>query len=819
MLDAACRRFYFLICTKITEKRRTMTTYHIWQQQKTGQTREVRQGFSVVFLYLSPVLAFFAMKIFDFVTGRMNTDAVYVYLQDSLGDAGSRMVFFIAFIVLTILAYLAGGRFSVWREKRLLARGFLKTENKTQSLPELVTRRSIGVVPGAQSAPYRFVRNDFYCAGVAFLVSFGVYLFTMTPELCTGDSGELTTAMYNLGAAHPPGTPLFTMIGKIFIYLPIGSVAYRVNLMAAFFGALTAAFLFLLLFRLLHRGAEESVCMRDRLIALAGSLFFAFSMTMWGEAIVAEKYTLNAFFAPVLLLAALVWQECVFSSLQRGKQSYSEKYLLLIALLLGLAFTNHHLLLGYIPPFVLLFFVVTQFMGEPNVNAACVSKNTANMLLSALICLMSFLLLAVFGERAITLTQILFAVCALCALTAASYLLLYWLKSLTGFSQIPLKFQYTCGAVVAGVGALSALVVLQNAWNVSLLSDEGAARTLAAILAPLITLGATAIVLLNRLPSKGGLPSKEGKPDIRSGLRKEKRLLLWGLGVWTAFLLLVLFEKSVLSVLRLPLFFLPSSWFADTRIRESLDFIGVDWGFTLIALLVYILGATIAVFAYMRVRKGTQIRERFVEMSSILFKGALIILLPMLLYMTLVIRANAIAKIPDPPLSWGETVNASRVINHFLRKQYPKASMYSYNRIPEIANGWMKMHVAQYFPLSSTVGANWKAGEILIALPVFLLMIALGMRALWKRNRLWFWVLLACFVTFNVLLTTMLSPKDTQRDWYFNQAFYVPSHLIVGIWFTFAFYAIADFAGKRFWLKKPKEIAPEGADPEEGAAQ
>jgi len=482
--------------------------------------------------------------------------------------------------------------------------------------------------------------------------------------------------------------------------------------------------------------------------------------------------------------------------------------------LLGLAFTNHHLLLGYIPPFVLLFFVVTQFMGEPNVHAAYASKNTSNVLLLALICLGSFLLLAVFGERAIMLTQILFALCAFSALASAAYLLLYWLKSLTAFSQISRKFQYACGAVIAGVFALAALVVLQNAWNVSLVSDEGAARTLCAILAPLITLGVVAIVLLRRLPDAYNA----------GGGQKAKRLLLWGLGFWTALLLLVLFEKTVLSIVRIPLFFLPSSWFTDTRIREGLDFIGVHWGFTLVALLVYLLGAVIAVFAYMRARKGTQIKERFIEMGSLLFKSILIILLPMLLYMTLVIRANAIAKIPDPPLSWGETVNASRVINHFLRKQYPKASMYSYNRIPEIANGWMKMNVAQYFPLSSTVGANWKAGEVLIALPVFLLMAALGMRGLWKRNRLWFWVLLACYVTFNILLTTMLSPKDTQRDWYFNQAFYVPSHLIVGIWFTFAFYEIACFAGKRFGAKKPKEIAAEPpqsseAPQAEGAAQ
>ena len=806
-----------------------MVTYHRVKHAETGDVREIRQGFSALFLYLAPLFAFFIMKFFELVTGRLERGDVLGFVQDPLGDVSARIVFLVAFGVLVLIGYFVGMRYNAWKMRYLSARGYQADGSVHRTFPEIVTRASIAAMPGHQSAPYSFVRLDFIFAGIAFLAAFIVYLLTLTPELCTGDSGELTTAMYSLGAAHPPGYPLYTMLGKIFTYIPIGSVAYRVNLLSAFFGALTICFLFLLIFRLLHRGQEEIFAMRDRFIALAGSLIFAFSLTIWEQGIKAEMYSLNAVFAPLLLLSALVWQESVFSSLRAGRPSFADKYILLLAILIGLAFTNHLLLLGYIPPLVFLLLVVTQFMSEPDMRAAAASQRTVNVLVLVLVSLGSFLMMAVFGEGASLLTRLLFAVFIVGCLGGASMLLLIWVKSMCESSQLSRKTQYACGGVVAGSFGLAALLVFVNAWSVPLLDDGHAARTLIALFIPLITLGLAAIYLMRCLP---------GRAQRRGG-KIQRRILYWGLGVWTFLFLLAAFEEAVCSFLRVIFFFLPSAWLSDTTIRTSLDFIGVSWGLDAILLLVYVLGVTIAVFAYMRARTcpvlssgaqsadaergrdllpaergkafaersaGPQPKERFIEIGGILFKCALFALLPILLYLTLVIRANAIAKIPDPPLSWGETVNASRVINHFLRKQYPKASMYFYNRVPEIADGWVKMHVEQYLPVSTSKGDSWAASEVLISLPVFLCLIALGMWSLWRRNRLWFWFLLACFLTFNILLTTMLSPKDNPRDWYFNSVFYVPSHLIVAIWLAFALQqAVISLAGR---LDRRKKLAP-----------
>jgi len=771
-----------------------MTNYRILKHAGTGEIREIRQGFSALFLYLAPLFAFFIMKIFEFATGRIPPSGVLELLQEPMGDTSSKIAFLAAFAACILVGYLIGTRYNSWKERSLRARGYEVIGTQTRTLPELVTRASIGAMPVQQGAPYSFVRLDYVFAGLAFLVSFIVYLLTISPELGSGDSGELTTAIYNLGAAHPPGAPLYTMLGKIFTYLPIGSIAYRINLMAAFFAALTIFFFFLLIFRLLHRGQSETYAMRDRCIALTASFVVAFSLSMWEQAIMSEMYSLNSVFAPFLLLAVLIWQESVFSSLRLGRPSYAERYLLLIAILQGLALTNHLLLLGYIPPLLLLVLVVTQFVHEPDLSQSTASRQTANLLIFSLVALGGFLLAGVFGERANSLVRLLFALSALCGLGGACMLLVNWLKSMTARSRLSPKLQYACAAGMLGVFAFAALMVLVNAWNVPLLNDGDAARTIIAIFIPLITLGLVAIFLMGHLPDTAPL----------DGERKRRRLLFWGLGVWSVLFLLVIFEEGVFSILRIPLFFLPSAWFSGTAIRASLDFIGVGWGFDAIAFLVYILGATIAVFAYMRARKRTQIQERFVEMTTLLFKCSLFVLLPMLLYMTLVIRANAIVKIPDPPLSWGETVNASRVINHFLRKQYPKASMSFYNRVPEIADGWVKMHVEQYFPVASAKGDAWTAGDLLLSLPVFLCIVALGMWALWRRNRLWFWLLLACFLTFNVLLTTMISPKDTPRDWYFNDVFYVPSHLIVAIWLAFALQQIVIFIAGAIGKRKPR---------------
>lgn len=135
----------------------------------------------------------------------------------------------------------------------------------------------------------------------ATALALGIYLLTLAPDLswdnAATDGGELITAAVTLGIPHPPGYPLYVVLGKLFSLLPLGTVAWRFNLLSAVCGALAVGILVLAI-GTFHRG-------RVRLpVAAAAALLFGFTPLVWSQAIVAEVYTLN-----LLLLAAflLVW--------------------------------------------------------------------------------------------------------------------------------------------------------------------------------------------------------------------------------------------------------------------------------------------------------------------------------------------------------------------------------------------------------------------------------------------------------------------------------------------------------------------------------
>lgn len=692
----------------------------------------------------------------------------------------------------------------------------------------------LGLHSGMRSPIWRFERIDWFMAGAAFLLSFIVYALTMTPEICAGDSGELTTAIYNLGAAHPPGYPLYTMLGKVFTYVPIGSVAFRVNLLSVFFGALTIPFLYLLIMRLMHRGAAEALVLRDRIISFGAAMAFAFSSTMWSQAVIAEVYTLNAVFAPMLLLAVLIWQEEVHASIARGRPTLGERLFLLIALLLGMSFTNHLLLVGYVPPLVFFFMIVTQHIREGVPEAGRLSAGAGRVVGGSAAALGFGLTIALAADALPgMMTAVLLTACVA---VPAGIAMVSWLSSMKTESPGQGAWPATKIMVLAGlgiVGLVSALLFYSNAWKANLLDEKDAARTLISVLLPLIALGLASILLQFRLPAV-----QKTAASAKSGLH-----VMAGLGVWTFLFLLVIAEKLIMSVLGVILFFLPGNWFEGSRIRESLDFIGVGWGFDAFVVLVWVLGILIIAHTWMQSRKKCTADEQFTATIALVFKGALFFLLPILLYMTLLIRANAIAKIPDPPLSWGETTNASRVINHFLRKQYPKASMRFSNRIPEIMNGWLRMHINQYIPLAKyeTAAASekqdqagsvtnivrqpatmlesgsWAVTDWALALPVFIVLVGIGLAGLYRHNPLWFWLLLSMFATFNILLLTMLSPRDTARDWFFNEVFFIPSHAIVAIWIAFGLRGIADWCVRLAGKKDDKKNGVPGTTTEGGA--
>ncbi|MFH1825335.1 MAG: tetratricopeptide repeat protein [Candidatus Firestonebacteria bacterium] len=172
-----------------------------------------------------------------------------------------------------------------------------------------------------------------------------VYLSTICPSVYVGDSGEIIAACYSMGIAHPPGYPLYCFLGKIFTYLPLSNIAYRVNLVAVFFGSATVLIFFLTLSTFF---TSFTLSTSSTFLAFSTSLIFAFSRTFWCQSVIAKGgiYTLNSFLLIILLI--------LFLRIIFNKDGAS---LLVFALFSGLILTNHHTSLAIVViSFIFLYF-------------------------------------------------------------------------------------------------------------------------------------------------------------------------------------------------------------------------------------------------------------------------------------------------------------------------------------------------------------------------------------------------------------------------------------------------------------------------------
>ena len=120
-------------------------------------------------------------------------------------------------------------------------------------------------------------------------------------------------------------------------------------------------------------------------------------------------------------------------------------------------------------------------------------------------------------------------------------------------------------------------------------------------------------------------------------------------------------------------------------------------------------------------------------------------------------------------------------------------------------------------PATMLESGSWAVTDWALALPVFIVLVGIGLAGLYRHNPLWFWLLLSMFATFNILLLTMLSPRDTARDWFFNEVFFIPSHAIVAIWIAFGLRGIADWCVRLAGKKDDKKNGVPGTTTEGGA--
>lgn len=174
--------------------------------------------------------------------------------------------------------------------------------------------------------------SDLFIGLLVFFAALVLYLKTIPPTVLDGDSGEYEYMAYILGVPHNPGSPLYILLGKLFTFLPIGNVAYRVNLSSAAFAALAAPVVYWC-----GRRLTES-----RPAALLATLIFVVSPSMWGSAVETKTYALHLFLGVLATLFLVRW-------LQQGRKS--DWYWL--AFVYGLGLTNHPMIRFMAPALVL----------------------------------------------------------------------------------------------------------------------------------------------------------------------------------------------------------------------------------------------------------------------------------------------------------------------------------------------------------------------------------------------------------------------------------------------------------------------------------
>ncbi len=181
-------------------------------------------------------------------------------------------------------------------------------------------------------------KNDLRIALLVSFFAFVIYLLTLAPTVFFGDSGEFVTGAYHLGIVHPPGYPLYLLLGKLFMTLvPFGDMAFRLNLMSAFFASLTVGLIYIA-----ARQLKLSIP-----AALLSAVMATGSFQFWTQALIAEVYTLAAFFFMLIFCLTLSWY-----------RNRDRKTLLVLAFTAGLALTHHITIASFyivIAVFVLIY--------------------------------------------------------------------------------------------------------------------------------------------------------------------------------------------------------------------------------------------------------------------------------------------------------------------------------------------------------------------------------------------------------------------------------------------------------------------------------
>ncbi len=179
-----------------------------------------------------------------------------------------------------------------------------------------------------------------------FVITFVIYFSTMAPTVSFWDTGEFIATSYILGIPHPPGSPLYLLVGKLFSLIPISSdIAFRVNIFSPLISAATISLLFLICNQFLDRVDTKIENKTFKIYSsFIASLTFAFTHSHWFNAVETEVYAFSGFLTALVIYLVMRWSK-------EHKNSYHLIYLIFISYLIGLA-TGLHLLNLLTIPFI-----------------------------------------------------------------------------------------------------------------------------------------------------------------------------------------------------------------------------------------------------------------------------------------------------------------------------------------------------------------------------------------------------------------------------------------------------------------------------------
>jgi hypothetical protein len=227
-----------------------------------------------------------------------------------------------------------------------------------------------------------YSRYNIILGWLAFAIAAITYALTMEPSASLWDCGEFITTAYGLEVGHPPGAPLFMIMARFFtLFAPDPSyAALMVNLMSALASAFTIMFLFWTITHL-----AKKLFVKDGEISLAngvavfgagmvGALAYTFSDTFWFSAVEGEVYALSSLFTAVVFWAILKWENV-------ADEKYANRWIILIAYLMGLSIGVHLLNLLAIPAIIFVYYFKKY---EPTRNGILASLGISLVILGVI---------------------------------------------------------------------------------------------------------------------------------------------------------------------------------------------------------------------------------------------------------------------------------------------------------------------------------------------------------------------------------------------------------------------------------------------------